>query len=273
MQPTNTKARSARQPAAGWVPKQHGAHAMLVVPYVVGLLLASHVRPLNLGDALLGLTWFVGYLAFNAASLWLKSAPKRRARYAPAVATYSLLAAALGAGTLFTKGLDLLWWTPLYAVLLGWALYLAAKRQDRSMTSGVLTVLAASGLMLVLRFGTPQGVYGGLDEAGFHDLWVALAVTGYFIGTIYHVKALIRERNDPAAAKRSAAYHFVLSCLVTGAAVSGWLGWGWAAWSVLLTVRAIVLPQQAATRRLRPMQIGLIEIFFSAMVVVLTLLG
>ena len=51
----------ARRTAAGWVPKQHGAWAMIVVPYVTGLVLAERLRPLDWGDATLGLTWLVGH--------------------------------------------------------------------------------------------------------------------------------------------------------------------------------------------------------------------
>ena len=48
---------------SGWVPQQHGAWAMIVVPYLTGLALAAPHRPLGLGDLFLGLTWLVGYFA------------------------------------------------------------------------------------------------------------------------------------------------------------------------------------------------------------------
>lgn len=246
---------------------------MLIVPYVVGLELASQVRALTWADATLGVTWLVGYLAFNALTLSLKAAPKRRAGYRPALWTYSIISGAFGLGTLALMGLGLLWWTPLYAVLLGGAIFLAYRRKDRSMASGVLTVLAACGLTLVLRFGTPTAIWADFDASTIHAIAVTTATTGYFIGTIYHVKSLIRERNDPGSARRSAAYHLCLAIFVTGASVAGWLSWGWGLWSVALLVRAGIIPQAEATRSLRPMQIGLIEVFFSAMVLVLVALG
>lgn len=246
---------------------------MLVVPYAVGLELAAQVRALTWADASLGMTWFVGYLAFNALTLTLKSAPKRRAAYRFALWTYASISAAFGLTTLSLMGPSLLWWTPLYAVLLGGATMQAYRRKDRSMASGVLTVLAACGLTLVLRFGNPAAVWTDFSPATIHAIAVTAATTGYFIGTIYHVKTLIRERNDPESARRSAAYHVFLACFVSGAAVAGWLNWGWALWSLALLVRAIAIPHSAATRSLRPMQIGLIEIFFSATVLVLVALG
>ena len=44
-----TKKQTTKKPA-GWVPQQHGAWAMIVVPFLAGLVLAARVRPLDLGD-------------------------------------------------------------------------------------------------------------------------------------------------------------------------------------------------------------------------------
>lgn len=246
---------------------------MLVVPYAVGLLLTARIRPLTSVDWLLGCTWLVGYFAFSALSLALKSAPARRRACYPALATYTTAATVLGALTLVASGTHLLWWTPLYAVLVSWALWLVAHRRERSLTSGVLTILASCGLMPILRFGTPQALVDAPSPQTLADLAVMVAVTGYFIGTVWHVKALIRERNDPASATRSAAYHLGFAAVVCGAVVAGWLHWGWAVWAIALLARSIIVAQYAAKRTIRPMQVGLIEIVFSGLAVVLAALG
>ncbi|NHB85227.1 YwiC-like family protein [Tessaracoccus sp. HDW20] len=98
--------------STGWVPQQHGAWAMIVVPYLTGLALAARVRPLDLGDAALGLTWLVGYFAFNAAVLTLKSPAKRRGRYYAPLGAYLAGAAVFGLVTLVLKGWPLLCWVP-----------------------------------------------------------------------------------------------------------------------------------------------------------------
>src|SRR5690606_29814185 len=71
----------------GWVPNQHGAWAMLVLPVAVGALRAGprwdHLHLL--------VAWLVAYLAFFAAGTWLRS--RRRARYRPALVTYAAAAA------------------------------------------------------------------------------------------------------------------------------------------------------------------------------------
>ncbi len=249
--------------STGWVPQQHGAWAMIAVPYLTGLALAARVRPLDLGDAFLGLTWLVGYFAFNAATLVLKSPAKRRGRYFAPLATYLAAAGTFGLVTLALKGWPLLWWVPGYAVVLGVSLWLAASKRERGLLSGVLTIIASCGLMGVLR------VSPGSPPLAAAEIATMAAVTLYFIGTVLHVKALIRERNDPASATRSLAYHAALAALVVVAASLGWFAWPWALWAVLLVARAWWMPRSRRT----PMQIGLLEIAMSAGLLALVLVG
>ncbi|AQP45482.1 YwiC-like family protein [Tessaracoccus flavus] len=251
----------ARKIPAGWVPKQHGAWAMIIVPYVTGLLLAARLRPLEWSDATLGLTWLVGYFAFNAATLWLKAPARRRASFQTPLITYLGISAVFGVATLIQKGWPILIWVPPYAVVLGISLWLAASKRERSLLSGVLTVVASCGLMAVLR------PWPADDPARLPDLAVMAAVTLYFVGTVFHVKALIRERNDPHSARRSGIYHTaVLAALVAGIGL-GWLTWPWSLWGVALVGRSFRMPR--APRR--PLQIGLVEIALSTWALLLVL--
>ena len=247
--------------STGWVPQQHGAWAMIVVPYLTGLTMASRLRPLDLGDATLGLTWLVGYFAFSAAVLTLKSPAKRRATYYPPLATYLAGTSAFGLVTLTFKGWPLLYWVPVYAVLVGVSLWLANTRRERAALSGVLTIVASCGLMAVLRVapGSPR-----LTPA---EAVVMAAVTLYFIGTVLHVKALIRERNDPASATRALVYHLVLAALLVAAAAAGMVAWPWVVWAIALAARTWWMPRVKRT----PMQIGLVEIAASAVLIALVL--
>lgn len=234
---------------------------MILVPSIVGLALSARVRPLGWADLTLCLTWFVGYFAFSAAVLVLKSAPRRRGRHYPALATYGIGAVALGVATLVLRGPALLWWVPVYALLLGPAFRWAATRRERSLPSGVVTVLASCGLMAVLRLA-PWSPPPTTSE------WALMAtVTLYFVGTVLHVKALIRERNDPSAARRSVAYHAAAAALIVTAVLLGWLSWPWILFAVALPARAWQMPR--AVRR--PMQIGLLEVALSVTLLALTL--
>ncbi|MDO4785057.1 MAG: YwiC-like family protein [Propionibacteriaceae bacterium] len=261
------------KPSPAWVPQQHGAWGMLIVPYLAGLILASRVRPLVWADLLLGLTWLIGYFAFNALSLTLKSAPRRRPAYRVPLLTYGALTGIAGAGVLLTRGWEILWWSPAYAVLLGWTLWLVAHKKERSLASGLLTVVASCGLMLVLRWATPQAILGTADPSTLPHLATAFAVTGYFAGTVFYVKALIRERKDPRSTTRSIVYHGVFALAIVGCWLAGWLSWPWALWAVALAARAAWVPGYAAAHQWRPRHIGVSEIVVSVITVVILLLG
>ena len=98
--------------------------------------------------------------------------------------------------------------------------------------------------------------------------WAVMAVvTLYFIGTVLHVKALIRERNDPRSAPRCIAYHAVLAVLTVCAVVVGWLTWWWIPWALLLVVRALLMPRA----RRKPGVIGAVEIVNSVLLLALVL--
>ena len=70
---------------------------MMAVPLIVGL--AMRPQP-ALHPYLQAGCFVVGYFAFHAASQWLKSTPRRRARYQAALATYLSGSAILGLGAL-----------------------------------------------------------------------------------------------------------------------------------------------------------------------------
>ena len=253
---------ATKRKTKGWLPNQHGAWAMIIVPFLVGLLLVLPYRPLDDGDLALFVTWLIGYFAFDALVFILKSPAKRRSAYYRAFGTYGAVAVVAGLVTLYFRGWEILWWTPAYALLLGTALYLAGTKRERSVLSGVLTIVASCGLMPVLR-STAEAGFVRADEVA-----VMAIITAYFIGTIFHVKALIRERNNPRSTPRSLAYHCVLLAAVAVAVALGWLTWGWIVWGIALVVRAWWLPRE----RRKPIQIGIVEIIMSVWALLLVLI-
>ena len=104
---TTRRPGTAKRRGPGWVPNQHGAWAMLATPLLVGVL-ASEPRWVHLA---LAAFWVVGYFAFFATGLWLKS--HRKARYLPPVRTYGLAALVLGAVVLVIDP-ALVVWAPLF---------------------------------------------------------------------------------------------------------------------------------------------------------------
>ncbi len=195
---------------------------MLATPLVVGVL-ASHPRWVQLP---LAAFWFVGYFAFFATGLWLKS--RRKARYLPPVRVYAAAAALLGALTLALRP-DLLAWAPLFAVPLGVGLVASAKRDERSLLSGISTS-AGSCLMTLVAFDAG----GGTDWA---RAWLLTAVlAAYFVGTVLYVKTMIRERGVAAYHWLSALGHGAFTCAMIP--LSPWLVLVFA----VLTIRASVVP-------------------------------
>lgn len=260
---TPVPARRRRRPGPGWVPNQHGAWAMLLVPVVVGAGLAGPA-PVHL---LLLAAWLVAYLAFHAAGLWLRA--RRRARWWPPVRTYGLATAVLG-GTLLVLEPALVWWAPLYLPLLAVSLRFSARRQDRALANDVVTMVAAC-LVTVVAYDVATGAGAVTDRPRLPDdavAWTAAAVLlAYFVGTALYVKTMIRERGNPRMYAASVIYHAVI------AAVS-WPVLGSApltALFALLLVRAAVVPR--AWPGATPKVLGIGEIVASAVLTLVLLTG
>src|SRR5450759_4049995 len=150
--------RRLREP--GWVPNQHGAWAMLIVPFAVGALDAGPSwRHLPLLFA-----WLVGYFAFFAAGLWLRSRGKRR--YWPPVRTYGVLTVVLGLVVIAVQP-DVLHWAVVFLPLLAFSLWCSWRRADRSLLNVCLAVLAACRTShLAAAFGGRLAGPGTLGPAG-----------------------------------------------------------------------------------------------------------
>lgn len=217
-----------------FVPPQHGAWAMLVVPYAAGVLLAGW----SWVAAPLAGTWLAGYLLSYYALQAVKS--RRAGRWRDQLLLYGGLTVPLAAVVVWARP-AVLWYAPVYAALLLVNAWYAWRRRERALVNDLASVVQSCLMVLVV--ATVAGAGPGPVIAGF------VACTLYFAGTAFYVKTMIRERGDPVWRRWSVGYH--AAALVPAA----WLG----AWSAVLftwlLVRAWVLPG----RRLTPKQVGLIE--------------
>lgn len=232
--------RSRRAP--GWVPNQHGAWAMLATPLLVGILASgptwTHV-PLTA-------FWFLGYFAFFATGLWLKS--RRKARYRPPVLVYSAAAAAAGVLTLLADP-ALLRWAPLFVLPLGIGLVASARRDERSLWSGIATTVGST-LMTVVAYDA-----GGGDDLG--RAWLLAGVLAlYFVGTVLYVKTIIRERDSEPYYWLSVGFHGLATLALIPVAAP--LTPVFAA----LTARAAIVP----AFRISPKQAGVGEVVATVVV-------
>ncbi|MFD7541632.1 YwiC-like family protein [Streptomyces sp. NPDC059819] len=228
-----------------WLPNQHGAWAMLAVPFLAGTFL-GHPRWVHLP---LLAAWLLGYLAVYHAQQWLRltrisrnpKAPRRHVR--PAL-VFGSAGAAVGLALAVSHPWLLLaaaCAAPFVAVN---SLYAYANR-ERSLLNGVAAVIPPCGMLLVaLRLG------GGSWGAGVAP---ALACLLYFGGTVPYVKTMIRERNSAAYRRGSVAYH--AAALVAASLLNPWL----AAPFTLYLLRASLLPG----RGLKVGVVGAVEVLCS----------
>ncbi len=256
-----------RRHAPGWVPNQHGAWAMLIVPFTVGVLDAGpNWRHLPLPFAL-----SAGYLSFYATGLWLRS--RCKPRYWPPVRSYGILAVLLGLVVVVIEP-ELLRWATVFLPLLAISLYLSWRRADRTLLNDGLTVLASCLMPVVVagvgghagRPGTPAlaalAWLPGADQV--HPWILAGLLLAYFAGTILYVKSMIRDRGNPRRYTLSVAYH--VAVCVPAAIASPWLG----VLFVALAARAAVVPRRWPG--LTPAMIGVGEIAASLALAVSLLL-
>lgn len=249
--------KRAKGPARGWLPNQHGAWVMLVLPWLFGLAHAVGAGRFRIEQVVLFAFWMVGYFAFFAAGLWLKS--RFKPRYVPALATYGAGAAALG---LVLLVLAPRWWpwVLVFAPICSFALWLSWRRHERDVVSGLATIVAACLIPVVM---------GGWSQV---PVAVALVCFGYFFGTVAYVKTVIRERGKPGWVAFSVAWH--AACAVAVAWVPEPLPrWWLVAFFVAVAVRALLVPLLGPMRgrKVDVKLVGIWEIVTSAVLVAVML--
>lgn len=272
--PRTRRHGTGRHGSGGWLPNQHGAWAMVVIPWVLGTWQRFRDGEGAAYALLLGLFWLVGYFAFHATSLWLKS--RRQHRYLRPMVTYAAAAAVLGVVTWWLAGPGLIGWAVPFVPVLAVALLLAAHRHERALIGGLLTVAAASLVVLVARFASPLAVVHGWGTPTVaRAVGLTLICLGYFGGTVFFVKSMIRERGNVGFLALSVGWHVVATAAaILATLLAGAAPW-WAAFFGLTAVRSLALPligpMRAGGPTFSPKQLGLAEAVFSVALVTLAL--
>lgn len=244
------------------LPPQHGAWAFLGVPVLAGFAVAG-TSP---AGWLLLAAWLCAYPAgyYGGRALttrvrrgrWTRLARRELGRTAP----WAVLTAVLG--------LPLAWTRPwLLAVALGLALLWGAglataeRRGERSIANDLLLVAQAVAAVpltvaVVAGPGAPTG-----DLAADTVLSTAL-IAGYLMGSVLHVKSLLREAGNRRFRVLSIAWH--VGCVLLVAALGPW----WLVGFLPALVRAVVLRPG-----LRPGVIGGVEAVVAVLMVVAAFLA
>jgi hypothetical protein len=239
LQVTGTTAAARRRTVRQYVPPQHGAWAMLLLPYLAGLLVSGFAWP---AVPLLG-AWLAGYLLSYYVLQAIKT--RRVARFRPQIQLYAPVTVVLAAPVLVARP-ALLWFAPAYAALLAVNAWFAWRRRERALLNDLASVVQGCLMVPVVAV-----------VAGTRPAWTPfLIVLLYFTGTVLFVKTMIRERGSVPYRRASIGYHLVALAAVTLTGAFAALIF------TALLARAWLLPG----RPLTPKQVGFVEIGASVLV-------
>lgn len=204
------------------LPKEHGAWAMLYVPFVAGVLVAGRF-PLRVLLLLLAVT--AVFISRESLITWLRA--RNRGRDANGAgrlaAIYLALAATCGLPLLIFEGLY--WLAPL--ALVG-AVFLAVNSkhgmelEDRSLKGELLAICAMS-------LTGPAGYYVASGNWAWTALWLWALSVLYFASSVFYVKLRVVSLNPRRAQVRqriwkySASYHMFLLVALVALALTGQL--------------------------------------------------
>ncbi|MEV5596456.1 YwiC-like family protein [Streptomyces sp. NPDC052496] len=239
-----------------WIPNQHGAWAMLVVPFLAGALLGGF----DAWHAVLLPAWLLAYCTAFHGQQYVRlrrvsrnpRAPRRHlAPLAGFGAAFAVCAVPLAVARpwLLLAGLCA---APFFAVNVGYAY----RNKERATVNGIAAVVPACGMLLVsYRLGS-----GTVDSGAWR---AAAACFLYFTGTVLHVKTMIRERGSEVFRVASAVYHGL--AVVAAVLLEPWLAVPFA----VFFLRAVALP----ARDLRVAVVGAVEVLCSVLLPVFLVCG
>jgi YwiC-like protein len=239
-----------------WLPRQHGAWAMLLVPLLLGVAAS---RPYA-WQLVLGCAAFAGYLTSATLQAWARA--RRPPEYRPPMLAYGTVFAVTGLLLVVAFPsllLSLVVVVPTAIVVLG-----GARPGTRRDLANSLAQIAQA-LVLV-----PAAAYVSGEVDVERIVAYTAVAAAYLVGTVLVVRSVLRERGNEAFAALSVGFHVAVMLLAI------WLyPAGYALLAVALTARAIALPVvgqrwASGSHRLRPIYVGVVEIVASVAVVVVS---
>ena len=280
--------RWGRWARAGWIPAQEGAYAMALLPYWIGVIESS----LRWIHWLVFALWICGYFAFNVGGIWLRS--RRKDRYFKPLQIYGTITLILGIICLLLAP-PLLEWAIVFFPLIIIAVTESVRHRERSLLARTSTILATGVMTLVaydigtqfarsfapiswLEHTTTSNIEWVVSPTGNLQGWswmlvVAWIVTSYYWSTVPYVRSLIRQRGSLSFLAFSVACHAVLTAVVVGFFVLGWVTWWHLLVWVLLFARSWAVPllQRRSPQLVTVSRVGFCEIAV-AMLTLITLL-
>lgn len=220
-----------------FLPKQHGAWAMLIIPFWLGVVASGFVWqhiPFFLG-------WVLLYLATYPALLLFKG--RKIPFYTKWTFIYFVPALLLLLIPLWTRpsiiyfGLMMI---PFFII----NAYFSSKKNDRALLNDISAIFSFSIA------GLASG-YLALGEINTSTVLIFIASILFFIGTTFHVKTIIRERKNIVYKRISWTYHILIPIL--------WISLGY--WVVSLAfLPSLIRALYYYGKPLKMMKSGIIEI-------------
>lgn len=229
-----------------YIPREHGAWAMLIVPYWVGAFIS-------------GVQWSHLIFFFGILSLYFAQAPLltfvRNPKHKdvwPSFFVYVMIGFTLITPYLFNNlallkiGLCII---PLFFI----NIYFAKTKRERLFINDFVAIVALSALMLL--------AYRLTEPALTVQIFIyMIIVIIFFTSTVFHVKSHIREKKNKQFHKYSLIYHIAI---VVVAFVFQWFG---AAVAFIFNFVKTLLPKNMFNS---PKKIGIIEIVNSTLFFIL----
>ncbi|UHA74274.1 YwiC-like family protein [Paenibacillus sp. 481] len=220
-------------------PNQHGAWAMLIVPFLIGMFAA---KP-NWTHLWLALAWFAAYCTSFAVLQWVKTG--KEWVYKQPCLIYGRAFVLFAAILLFLRP-DVWWMGAVMLPLFRVNMWYAKRKEERHLGNDIIAV-AQFCWMLIIAFEVGGGTDWGLA-------WRAFAVCMlYFVGAVLYVKTMIREKGSPTYYAASLSVHLI-AAIAAGLMISPWVAVPYG----VLFLRAVWMPNMKVTVR----QVGLGEIAF-----------
>lgn len=226
-----------------YIPNQHGAWAMLIIPFLFGMLASTP----GIVHVWLFVCWLLVYLFMFPLLQWVRTGKAGRVR--GPMLLYGILLIPAAAILLWIRP-DVIRFAPAFLPLFAVNAYYAKQKRERALLNDIAAIVQFS-LMVFVSYWLGEGS----DYRLAFELF--LISTMYFIGTAFYVKTIIRERHNKRFYRYSVVYHIALELLAL------WLPSALlpTAAAVLLA-RAIALPRTGITAK----QSGMLEILFSLLV-------
>lgn len=229
-----------------YIPNQHGAWAMLIVPFLFGMV-AGESRPIHI---LLFICWLLIYLLMFPLLGWIRT--RKTDRYRGPILLYGTVLLPLAIWLIMLQS-DILWMSLMFIPLFFVNTYYAKQKRERDLINDIAAIVQFSLMVFISYY-----VGGGKDYLLAVELFIVSVL--YFVGTAFYVKTIIREKNNKPFYYLSVIYHCMLVVLS-----SFLVPWPLIISAGILLLRSVWFPKTKITIK----QSGIMEIVYSIIVLVI----